>query len=183
MPNYQEIRDAEKARILANEKDYYGRKGRANELDHANTKSRKVKVSKQGETDVFVKIRNAKGKVRYVDAENKTSGGRIDSLYKSGAPKYVIYQMIDAKIPQSKSAKAKGIPQEIRNTPAVVIPTDLFLATLERFGAIKEMSHGGIVDGLGVQVSNKQWYLWLLDYPVLWVKDHTYEIWEFEGLE
>lgn len=182
MPNYQEIRDAEKARILANEKDYCGRNGRANELEHTNTKSRKTTVSAQDEIDVYIKIRK-NGKVRYIGAENKTNGGRINKLYEKSAPKYVIYQMINAKIPQSKSAKAKGIPQEIRNTPAVIIPTKLFLATLEKFNAVKDMAHDGVKDGLGVQVSNKPFYLWLLDYPVLWEKDHTYEEWEFEGLE
>jgi hypothetical protein len=179
---YEEIRKEEENRILSNVRDYCGRNGRASELRHANTKSRKVKVASQNAIDDYIKV-NMNGKIRYIGAENKINGGRLDQIFTDSRIKYVIYEMIDLPIPQSKKAKAENRPTEYRNVPAVVIPKNLFLAKLKEFNAIKVINRNGQFDGYGIQATSKKWYEWLLDYPVLWEKDYTYEIWEFEGLE
>lgn len=179
---YEEIRKEEENRILSNVRDYCGRKGRANEIKHANTNSRKVKVASQNAIDNYIKV-NKNGKIRYIAAENKINGGRLDQVFTDSRIKFVIYEMIDLPIPQSKKAKAENRPIEYRNVPAVVIPKELFLAKLKEFNAIKVINRNGEPDGYGIQVTSKKWYEWLLDYPVLWEKDYTYEEWEFEGLE
>ena len=179
---YKEVRERKAAEYMANEADC-GRKGRAFELAVTLDKSRKDRVSKQGQVDVYIKVRNAAEKVVYVPAEAKTNGGRIEELLTGSKAQYVIYQMEGVAVPQGKKAKAEGRPVEFRNVPAVVIPKDLFLAKLQEFNAIKVMAHGGEVDGYGIQVTSKRWYEWLVEYPVVFQQGYTYEAWEFEGLE
>lgn len=181
-------RNAEKMRgelalaYISNTEDP-GRWGRAFELIVALDKSRKARVSKQGQVDVYIKVRNAAGKVEYVPAEVKTNGGRVEELLMGSKAQYVIYQMEGVAVPQGKKAKAEGRPVEFRNVPAVVIPKALFLAKLQEFNAIKAIAHGGEVDGYGIQVTSKRWYEWLVEYPVVFQQGYTYEAWEFEGLE
>lgn len=179
---YKEIREQVAAAYMANEADC-GRKGRAFELSVTLDKSRKVRVSKQGQVDVYIKVRNTAGKVVYAPAEAKTNGGRVEELLMGSKAQYVIYQMEGVAVPQGKKAKAEGRPVEFRSVPAVVIPKDLFLAKLREFNAIKAIAHGGEVDGYGIQVTSKRWYEWLVEYPVVFQQGYTYEAWEFEGLE
>lgn len=182
----ESIRGALAMGYLANENDP-GRWGRAEELVSALPASRKTRISKQGWDDVRIKVRSSSGHIRYARAEVKTNGGRIEELLDDTLQQvpvhYVIYSMNDVPVPQGKKAKAEGKPVEYRNVPAVVIPRDLFLAKLQEFNAIKPMTHGGMQDGWGIQVTSKRWYEWLMEYPVVFQQGYTYEAWEFEGLE
>lgn len=168
-------------KYLRNDRDD-GRFGRAFELSCARPLSNKTTVAKQGATDVSVKFRTPKG-VRYVPAECKTNGGRIDSLLDgSNKSRYVVYMM--DTIQRHKATKTRGEWTEVRRLEKpVIIPTQLFIETLKRFNALKEVRHGGVVDGIAIQVSSKKLYEWLLDYPVVFDREYTYEEWEFEGLE
>lgn len=180
--NAKEIREAKAQEYLANYADD-GRKGRAFELEVALDKSRKVRVSKQGQVDVYIKILNTKGKVAYVPAEAKTNGGRVEELLTGSKAQYIIYAMEGVAVPQGKKAKAEGRPIEYRNIAPVVIPKALFLAKLREFNAIKVINRNGEADGYGIQVTSKRWYEWLSEYPVIFEQGYVYEDWMFEGLE
>ena len=56
-----------------------GARGRAFELMCAREKSHKVSVAKQGQTDVSVRV-VVNGKAKYLPAECKTNGGRVNAL-------------------------------------------------------------------------------------------------------
>ena len=178
----KEIREQMAANYMANTFDC-GRKGRAFELAVTLEKSRKVRVSKQGQVDVYIKLRRDNGKVAYIPAEAKTNGGRIEELLNGSKAQYIIYSMIDVPVPQGKKAKAEGKPMEYRNIKPVVIPKALFLAKLKEFNAIKAINRNGELDGYGIQVTSKLWYEWLSVYPTTWEQGYTYEEWEFEGIE
>ena len=75
---YEEKREIEIRRILSNSADP-GRVGKVTEILCARENSRKVTVAKQNEVDVYVKF-SINGKIRYIPAECKTTGGRIGSL-------------------------------------------------------------------------------------------------------
>lgn len=179
---YKEIREQMAAKYMTNTTDC-GRKGRAFELAVALDKSRKTRVSKQGQIDVYIKIRRDNGKVTYAPAEAKTNGGRIEELLFGSKAQYIIYSMIDVPVPQGKKAREEGRPVQYRNIKPVVIPKDLFLAKLKEFNAIKTINRSGELDGYGIQVTNKPWYEWLSAYPTTWEQGYTYEPWEFEGIE
>lgn len=172
--NYAKIRQAEIERHAANIGHDDGAKGRIFELECASHASRKIRVAKQGQADVFVKIGNGKYK-----AECKTNGGRIEGLYAKNAPRYVIYRLEFTQ--KHKSSKSREAWEELRYIPAVLIPTNLFLAKLEQFGAIK--STNGKNPELAIQVSSKRWYEWLMDYPVIYDPEFVYAEWDFEGLD
>lgn len=162
------------ARIAREEVNNDGRYGKMFEIECRSINSRKVKVAKQGETDVFVKV--GKGTVK---AEAKTNGGRVESLYSAKAPKFVIYKMdYNLKHPACKS---KGEWYERRTTEPLLIPTELFLRKLSEFGALK--STNGKNPETAIQVSNKKFYEWLCDYPVIYDNKHRFELWEFDGLD
>lgn len=164
-----------------------GAMGCAFELECTSPKSRKVSVSAQGAVDVHVKI-NVNGKTRYVPAECKTNGGRVDSLLNGkNKSKFVVYRL--EFVQKHKATKKAEAWDEIRKVPAVIIPTELFVAMLRETGAVKEVRHAGQVDGLAIQPSSKKMYQRLMTYienygeSVLFQVDKTWEAWEFEGLE
>ena len=78
MSKYENIRNEKMQAILENVCDD-GRNGRAFELSCARVQSRKTCVSKQGKADISVKM-EIDGKIRYIPAECKTNGGRVDDL-------------------------------------------------------------------------------------------------------
>ena len=82
-----------------------------------------------------------------------------------------------------KATKSREEWVEVRRVEPVIIQTHLFLAVLKRFNAIKEVRHGGVVDGLAIQVSSKKLYEWLKDYSVKFDREAVYEEWEFEGVD
>ena len=178
-------RNARTAVYLSNENDC-GRFGRAFELACARPASRKTTVSKQGQVDVSVKV-TINGKVRYVPAECKTNGGRINDLLDgSNKSRFVIYKL--DFVQKHKATKKAEAWDEIRSTPALLIPTALFTTMLVECNAVKEVKHGGIVDGIAIQPSSKRMFERLVayakNYPdMVFSTDTDYEDWMFEGLE
>ena len=163
-----------------------GAYGRAFELMCAREKSRKACVSKQGQVDVSVKV-IVNGKARYMPAECKVNGGRVETLLDgSNKSAFVIYEL---NFTQKHKATKKAVAwEEIRSVPALLIPTALFTAMLIDCNAIKEIRHGGEVDGIGIQPSSKRMYERLTayaeNYPDMVFSPETdYEDWMFEGLE
>ena len=186
MAKFENIRNENITVILANTADD-GRNGRAFELSCARVNSRKTCVSKQGKADISIKM-EINGKIRYIPAECKTNGGRIDDLL-NGKNKsaFVIYRLqFTQKHKASKTAPAR---EENRFVPAVIVPTDLFLQMLTECNAIKEVAHNGVVDGLAIQPSSKKMYERLTAYIdnygecVLFDRERTYADYDFEGLE
>ena len=164
-----------------------GAMGRAFELSCARAGSRKTCVSKQGKVDVSVKV-VVNGKAKYLPAECKTNGGRVNDLLDgSNKSVFVIYRLdFIQKFKASKTAPAR---EEVRHIPPVIIPTDLFVAMLIECNAIKAVNHGGVQDGIAIQPSSKRMYERLNAYiknygkAVLFDNAKTYQDWDFEGLE
>ena len=163
-----------------------GAEGRAFELSCAREKSRKVTVSKQGETDVHVRV-IVNGKVRYLPAECKVNGGRVNDLLDgTNKSQFVIYRLeVTQKHKATKKAEAW---EEVRSVPPLLIPTALFTAMLLDCNAIKEIRHRGEVDGIGIQPTSKRMYERLIAYAenfpdMEFSPEADYEDWMFEGLE
>ena len=163
-----------------------GYKGIVFEMSCSREKSHKTCVSKQGEVDVSVKV-IINEKARYLPAECKTNGGRIDSLLNgTNKSRFVIYKLdFTQKHKASKKAEAW---EEVRSTPALLIPTNLFTTMLIDCNAIKEVRHNGEVDGIAIQPSSKRMYERLIAYAenfpdMKFSPETTYEDWMFEGLE
>lgn len=173
MTKEAKIRVSEIERHLSNLADN-GREGRAFELSCANTYSRKIRVSKQGQADTYVKVGRG-----YIAAECKTNGGRIASLRAKNAPKLVIYRL--HFVQKHKACKTAEAWEEIREIDPVLIPTEIFLAALDRFGATK--STNGKNPEEAIQVSSKKFFEWLLDWPIPYEPDTAYTWEDFEGLE
>lgn len=186
MNKYEKIRSEEISRILENTEDP-GRFGRAKELSRARKLSRKTAVSKQGKTDNYVAIRYDE-KVRYIGAESKTNGGRVENILNgTQKEKFVIYSLeFTQKYKATKTAPAR---EEKREIPDIIIPTALFRALLLELKCYKNMSHDGKVDGIGIQPSSKKLYERLTAYienygeSVLFNPDKIYDSWELEDLE
>ena len=172
--SYNRQRCAEIKRHLANVDHDPGALGRVFELECASKGSHKTRVSVQGKADVF--IHYGKG---YVAAECKTNGGRIGALRKPGAPKFVIYKL--DFIQKHKASKSAPAYDEERHIDPVLIPTAVFLAALDRFGATK--STNGSNPEEAIQVSSKKFFEWLLDWPIPYEPGLTYTADDFEGLE
>lgn len=174
MNKYERIRNAEIARHLNNADHDDGAIGRAFELACASTYSRKTAVSLQGDADVFIHYERG----NYA-AECKTNGGRIGSLRKAGAPKFVIYKL--DFVQKHKATKTAPAWDEERHIDPVLIPTTVFLAALDRFGATK--STNGKHPEEAIQVSSKKFFEWLLDWPIPYEPGLRYTADDFEGLE
>lgn len=178
-------RNAQIDRYMANTDDC-GREGRKHELLCARPASRKTSVSKQGQIDVSVKV-IINGKARYVPAECKVNGGRVNDLLDgSNKSKFVIYKLEFTQ--KHKATKKAEAWEEIRIVPSLLIPTQLFTAMLIECNAIKEVRHGGIVDGIAIQPSSKRMFERLTayaeNYPdMVFSNTFDYEDWMFEGLE
>lgn len=156
------------------------------ELSCARAGSHKTRVSKQGQIDVFVKV-IINGKVKYVPAECKTNGGRVNDLLDgSNKSRFVIYKLDFTQ--KHKASKKSPAWDEVRRIPAVIVPTALFLQMLTECNAIKAIAHGGVQDGIAIQPSSKRMYERLTAYienfpDMVFSPETTYEGWMFEGLE
>ena len=179
----------QRANAIANEKANTinpGAMGRAFELSCARAGSRKTCVSKQGKTDVSVKV-VVNGKARYMPAECKTNGGRVDDLLNgSNKSAFVIYRL--TFVQKHKASKKAEAWEEIRSVPAVIVPTALFLQMLTECNAVKAVAHGGVQDGIAIQPSSKRMFERLTAYTenfpdMVFNPETTYEDWMFEGLE
>ena len=186
MAKFEKIRSEKAEKILENTADS-GRFGRAFELSCARTNSAKISVSKQGQKDISVKM-EINGKIRYIPAECKTNGGRIDDLLngKNKSP-FIVYRL--QFIQKHKATKTAPEREEIRSIPAVIVPTELFLQMVKECNALKAINHNGVQDGIGIQPSSKKMYERLTAYIenygdcVLFDNERTYADFDFEGLE
>ena len=133
--------------------------GRAIEVLSRRPKSHKLRVAAQHESDCSFKLDD-----KLVPFERKTNGGRIDGI----KDKYIVY-----------SLNVHNSTANIDIEPKI-IKTDVFVAALYDFNAIKEVRHNGKVDGLAIQPSNRKLWAWLdeqLDFNREW--DYYSE--DFEG--
>lgn len=186
MTKYEKIRNEEIARILSNTADP-GRFGKVKELMRARRLSRKTTVSKQGKVDNYVAIR-CDEKIRYIGAESKTNGGRVENILNgTQKEKFVIYSL--EFIQKHKATKTAPEWEEKREIPDIIIPMVLFRSLLLELKCYKNIAHGGVVDGIGIQPSSKKFYNRLVAYidnygeSVLFDPDKIYEAWELEELE
>lgn len=159
---------AEKMLAYAKNENDDGAFGRICELASHTEKSRKTRVSKQGEKDTSIKML-VNGKTRYISAEVKTNGGRIEGLYAPNAPKYVIYSM---NVCNSLATY---------NTTKKVFPTAVFLEMLETLNAIK--STNGTNPERAIQAVSKKLYNAVSDWPIEYDPNATYTADDFDGLE
>ena len=154
------------------------------EMLTATTNSTKETISNPGANDCWIKYRTENGYIVPVQCERKTSGGRVStfenelSKAETITGKYVIYSM---------DVCNKNTGYLRRYVPAVVIPRVLFMQKLDEFKAIKAMYHkrNGIsqCDGYGIQVTKKDWFLWLAEYPIVYDRNAVYCDDDFIGLE
>ena len=185
MTKYEERRIEKACSLLLNVNDS-GRFGKAFELECVRALSRKTAVSKQGQVDVSVKV-VVNGKARYMPAECKVNGGRVDDLLNgSNKSAFVIYRL--TFVQKHKATKKADAWEETRSVPAVIVPTALFLQMLTECNAIKAIAHGGVQDGIAIQPSSKRMYERLTAYienfpDMVFSPETTYEDWMFEGLE
>lgn len=175
MTKNQIAREGETVRILSNDADS-GKFGRAFELACARPNSRKARVSAQGRADVHIKYNG-----RYVPAECKINGGRVDTLLDgTNKARFVVYAL--DFVQKHKATKTAPAREEIRHIDPVIIPTEIFVAVLRQFNAIKEVAHNGVVDGIAIQPSSKKLFQWLSEWPVEFHTDWDYTSEDFEGL-
>lgn len=178
----QEIKQERENRIRYHENNIRdcGGRGRAFELSCAREKSHKTAVAEQNQKDVSIKIFDG-SKIRYIEAECKTNGGRIEGFYNGSVKaKFVIYRL-------EYTQKLK-FENDVRVIPPVIIPTDLFLNMLEDVKAIKAINRNGELDGYGIQVSSKKMYNRLSEYIerygelVLFNNEKTFNLNDFENI-
>ena len=149
--------------------------GKIRELESVTPSSRKTAVALQGEADIYIHVGSKRSNV---PAERKTNGGRIGSLRKADAPRFVVYSM-DWTM-HHKAGKKTEAYDERREIDPVLIPTAVFLAALDRFNATK--STNGKNPEEAIQVSSKKFFEWLLDWPIPYVPGTVYTEDDFEGL-
>lgn len=150
--------------------------GRVMENQCARPKSRKKSVSSAGKADIHIKYNG-----RYIPAEVKTNGGRVDSLIdRTNKSKFVIYAM--DYVQHHKAGKKTQAWDEWRTVGPLIIPTALFLNCLQEVNAIKTVNKHGVYDGLGIQVSSLKLYQRLLQWPVEFDRTRDYTSADFEGL-
>ena len=176
MTKYQKAREEKIAYYYSRLSINPGAWGCIEELKSVSANSKKVSVSKQGENDIYIHINSKRANI---PAERKTNGGRIESLRKSNAPRYVVYSM--RFVQKHKAGKNTEAWDELREIEPVVIPTEVFLNALDRFGATK--STNGKNPEEAIQVSSKKFFEWLLDWPIPFNPDLVYTEEDFEGLE
>jgi hypothetical protein len=165
MPTATTAQKARKAKALAHleNRNDDGRYGKVAEILAKSNGSNARNYAKQGKADCFVWIEDEDGKRHRYTAECKTNGGRISSLRGKNAPRFVVYSM-DLCNSTTKGKRRVVEPRVIR--------TELFLAKLAEFKAIKETK--GKHNELAIQPSKKAFYEWLLDYPVTYDPNETY---------
>lgn len=172
-------RSANCARIRANANDS-GAEGKVFEIECARPLSGKVNVSAQNRTDVHILLDG-----KYVPAECKTNGGRVDDLLNgTNKAKYVIYRLNFTQ--KHKASKKHPAFEENRVIEPVIIPTSLFLNMLCECNALKTVAHDGVVDGIAIQPSSKKMYerlaAYIKNYSLKFDNTADYESWMFEGV-
>lgn len=161
----QKARKANALRHFANIANDSGAVGRIREILDKSTYSTAYNFARQGKADCFVWI----GKKRY-NAERKTNGGRIGSLYGKKAPSFVVYSM---------DIDNAGTAHQRRVIEPIVMRTSLFLAILEENGAIKNTN--GTNPDLAIQATSKKLFLALQEYTLTYDPNRRYTADDFGG--
>lgn len=159
----QKARKANALRHFANIDNDDGAVGRIREIIDKSTFSTACNFARQGKADCFVWV----GGKRY-NAERKTNGGRVGSLYGTKAPKFVVYSM---DVDNASTAHQRRVIEPI------VMKTSLFLAILEENGALK--STNGTHPELAIQVSSKKLFLALQEYTLTYDANRRYTAEDF----
>lgn len=167
MPERNEIEKERKAnafRHLLNATKDDGAYGRIDEILSLSARSHRTNFAKQGKADCYVCV---DGK-RY-NAERKTNGGRIGSLYGKKAPKFVVYSM---DICNAGTNNARRVIEPI------VMRTEKFLAILEECHATKNTN--GKNPEVAIQASSKVLYMALSEYTLAYSATTRYTAEDFE---
>lgn len=159
----EKARKANALRHFANIANDDGAAGRIREILNKSQHSTATNFSRQGKADCFVWI---DGK-RY-NAECKTNGGRVGSLYGKKAPAFVVYSM---DIDNASTAHQRRVIEP------VVMRTSLFLAILENCGALK--STNGTNPETAIQVSSKKLFVALQKYTLTYDPNRRYTMEDF----
>ena len=135
---------------------------------------RKKAVSKQGKNDIYFSL-EINGSIKRVRAENKTNGGRIGSLLDgSNGCKFVVYSM---------DVCNTGTNGVLRHLDPVIMPVEMFVDLLENVGAIKAVNEKGKFADWGIQVTSKELFLRLCEYPIVFNPSTVYTLDDFDGIE
>ena len=126
--------------LTAEENGNSGGLGGAVEVLNRRPNSRKTTVARQGKTDATFRLDG-----RLVGYESKVNGGRVDGIKE----RFVVYTL---SVHNSLGN---------RDISPRIMRTEDFLEALHRFNAVKEVRHGGKVDGLAVQASSRKLWAWL----------------------
>lgn len=149
-----------------------GAYGKSLELTLTRDKSLKTRVSKEMNSDNYFSYNNGE-KIVAKPVEVKTNGGRIGKIYdryKKGHNGYIIYQL---------NVCNSTTKNQLRYTEPLIMTYETFINALEKCGAIRTLKKNGVSE-LAVQPSNKAWYEFLLDYPVLYDVNEVYSDIDFE---
>lgn len=160
----EKARKANAFRHLANAGKDDGAYGRIDEILSLSVRSIRTNFAKQGKADCFVYV---DGK-RY-NAERKTNGGRIGSLYGKKAPKFVVYSM---DICNAGTNNARRVIEPI------VMRTEKFLAILEECHATKNTN--GKNPEIAIQASSKVLFMALSEYSLAYDASIRYTADDFE---
>lgn len=136
-----------------------GGEGGASEILSRLPRSNKMTVARQDKVDCYFYLNGKR-----TACERKTNGGRVNGIKE----RFVAYS-----ITLHNSTGSKVISPRI-------IRTDIFLAKLEEFNAIKAIRHNGEIDGYGVQVSNRKLWAWL-EEQVEFHREWNYYTEDFEA--
>ena len=167
-------------RILSFDSADCGKYGKAFEVLTAPKRSYKNGVAAQGKADLFIKVDGKR-----VAVEVKTNGGRIGSLYKKNAPKYVIYCAAFTTCPKGISKKT-GKPYEPKNycLDPILIKTEDFLRVIDEIGCKTWREHAGLNDGeWGINSNPVKLVKRLQEYPIPYDRHASYTNDDFENLE
>ena len=127
--------------VIACQNGNSGGFGNAMEILRRRPKSNKLTVAGHGKADMTFKL---DGKLK--ECECKTNGGRIDDIKHGG---YIVYSL--------------NMHNSVGNVDisARIMTTDSFLSAIYQFKAVKEVRHNGVVDGLAIQPSKRDFWRWL----------------------
>lgn len=153
----------------------FGTFGKLEELFSCSEKSRKTSVSKQGQTDTFIKWMSGNGKHSSKAVERKTNGGRVqDCINKlaSGKDSLIVYSM------DICNASTSG---QRRIVEPIVMRFSAFYSLLVSCNALKNTN--GANPQLAIQASSKLLYKRLLEYPIPYDANATYSDNDFNDIE
>jgi hypothetical protein len=159
----EKARKANAIRHYENSDKDPGAPGRIREILNKSIHSTATNFSRQGKADCFVWV---DGK-RY-NAECKTNGGRVQSLYSNKAPKFVVYSM---------DIDNAGTAHQRRVVEPKVLKTSVFLAILEECGALK--STNGTNPEIAIQATSKKLYIAMSEYTLTYDANRRYNAEDF----